>query len=538
MREGSFIWGHLEKQHRTAEKWIDWLWLVVLLIAALLLFSVNLGDLPLRDGDEGTVAQVAKEIWRASASEMRWLYPTLGGQAYHHKPPLLHILIAGAYSIGGVSELTTRLPGAIFTSLSVPLLYCLSREIFRHRWAAIYSALVYLTMLPVVRHGRLAILDGLVVSFLLVMMLCVLRSRRDLRYCLGIGLSFGLICLTQGLMGIVLGAVAIAFLFWDTPRLLNSRYLWIAIGLGTLPALGWYAAQILHYGNDFVRNGLPSQFLNHGTLSPTDSQAPWFYVLELLKWTWPWLIFLPQTASLVWENRNLSWSRLILVWSGLYLLLISLIGAKYACYILPLYPCLALAFGTQLAEIENLPLFSSYPRNWVAGLSILAVVASFGSIYFSWGTHLKTDLQLIFAAVALTMTLAAILAERGDGQFLKILFWGTYISLLLLMKSNYWVWELREAYPVKPVAHMIHRVNPAATKIYTSFPQYRPSLNFYSDRTIIPASFHELQYYWQYDRKPYILINASDAKKLQLDSMQLLDEAEGWKLITKETKRL
>ncbi|MBD2364034.1 glycosyltransferase family 39 protein [Anabaena minutissima FACHB-250] len=538
MREGSFIWGHLEKQHRTAEKWIDWLWLVVLLIAALLLFSVNLGDLPLRDWNEGTVAQVAKEIWRAPADEMRWLYPTLGGQAYHNKPPLLHILIATAYSLGGVSEWTTRLPGAIITALSVPLLYCLSREIFRHRWAAIYSALVYLTMLPVVRHGRLAMLDGVVVSFLLVMILCILRSRRDLRYCLGIGLSFGLICLTQGLAGILLGAVAIAFLFWDTPRLLNNRYLWIAIALGMLPVAGWYVAQIMHYGNDFFQNAWLNQSLNQSNLTLDNSQAPWFYLVELLKWTWPWLIFLPQTANLVWENRNLSWARLILVWCGVYLLLISLMGAKYSWYILPIYPCLALAFGTQLAEIENLPLFSTYPRTWVAGLSILAVAASFGSIYFSWGTHPKTDLQLIFAAVALTMILAAILAERGDGQFLKILFWGTYISLLLLMKSNYWVWELWEAYPVKPVADMINRVNPSVTNIYTSFPQHRPSLNFYSDRTIIPASVDRLQYSWQYDRQPYLLINASAIKKLHLDSMKLLDEAEGWKLITKETKRL
>jgi hypothetical protein len=37
------------------------------------------------------------------------------------------------------------------------------------------------------------------------------------------------------------------------------------------------------------------------------------------------------------------------------------------------------------------------------------------------------------------MTLAAILAERGNGQFLKVLLWGSYISLLLLMRSNYWV---------------------------------------------------------------------------------------------------
>ncbi|MGH1396371.1 MAG: ArnT family glycosyltransferase [Trichormus sp.] len=538
MREGSFIWGHLEKQHRTAEKWIDWLWLVVLLMAAVLLFSVNLGDLPLRDWNEGTVAQVAKEIWRAPAEEMRWLYPTLSGEAYHNKPPLLHILIAVAYSLGGVSEWTTRLPGAMITALSVPLLYCLSREIFRHRWAAIYSALVYLTMLPVVRHGRLAMLDGVVVSFLLVMMLCILRSRRDLRYCLGIGLSFGLICLTQGLTGILFGAVAIAFLFWDTPRLLNSRYLWIAMGLGMLPVAGWYTAQILHYGKEFIPYGWLNQSLNPSQLTPETSQPPWFYLVELVKWTWPWLIFLPQTANLVWENRNLSWARLILVWCGVYLLLISLIGAKYSWYILPIYPCLALAFGNQLAEIENLPLFSNYPRTWVAGLSMLAVFASFSSIYFSWGTHPKTDLQLIFAAVALTMTLAAILAERGDGQFLRVLFWGTYISLLLLMKSHYWVWELWEAYPVKPVAEMINRVNPRVTDIYTSFPQHRPSLNFYSDRTIIPVSNYQLQHHWHYHQQPYLLLNTSTIKSLRLDSVKTLGEAEGWKLITKDTKRL
>ncbi len=132
----------------------------------MLLFSINLGELPLRDWDEGTVAQVAREIWRAPAGSMRWLYPMLGGVPYHNKPPLMHLLIAWTYSLLGVNEWTTRLPGAMLTAISVPLLYCIGREIFRQRWAAIYSALIYLTMLPVVRHGRLAMLDGAVICFL------------------------------------------------------------------------------------------------------------------------------------------------------------------------------------------------------------------------------------------------------------------------------------------------------------------------------------------------------------------------------------
>ena len=76
----------------------------------------------------------------------------------------------------------------------------------------------------------------------MVMMLCVLRSRRDLRYCLGVGIGFGLICLTQGLFGVFLGAIAIVFLFWDTPRLLTSYYLWTGILIGILPVACWYGA--------------------------------------------------------------------------------------------------------------------------------------------------------------------------------------------------------------------------------------------------------------------------------------------------------
>ncbi|MBD2691563.1 ArnT family glycosyltransferase [Anabaena catenula] len=539
MQEGSFIWIHLEKQHRAVEKWIDWLWLIVLLFAAVVLFSINLGGLPLRDWDEGTVAQVAREIWRAPAGSMRWLYPTLGGEPYYNKPPLMHWLIAWAYSLGGVNEWTTRLPSAIITANSVPLLFCIAREIFHQRWAAVYSALIYLTMLPIVRHGRLAMLDGAVVSLLMVMMLCVLRSRRDLRYCLGIGISFGLICLTKGMVGILLGAIAAVFLFWDTPRLLTSYYLWIGIFIGSLPVVAWHSAQLLHYGYYFSQiNSVDQPFNQIGKIANGQSEAPWYYVIELLKWTWPWLVFLPQTVRLTWENRSLSWAKLIIVWTGVYLLLISLISIKLPWYIIPIYPSLALGFGFQLAETENLRLFSSYPRAWVTSFAMLAVAAFAGSVYFSWGSADKTDLQMIFAAVALTMTLAAILVERGDGQFLKILIWGSYISLLLLMKSNYWVWELGEAYPVKPVATMIARANPTVRQIYTSFAYSRPSLDFYSDRTITPASHGELQYYWQFNAQPYFLLNASALSNLNLKSIKVVDQAEGWQLITKDTNRL
>lgn len=532
MRHRIFTWSYSKNSNRRADTWIDTLWILGLLLAAIILFSINLG-VPLRDWDEGTVAQVAREIWRSPADSWRWLYPILGGEPYLNKPPLMHLLIALAYSIGGVNEWTSRLPGAMLTAVSVPLLYGIGREIFPQRLPAVFSALVYLTLLPVVRHGRLAMLDGAVVCFFLLMILCLLRSRRNLGYCLGVGISLGLICLTKGILGILLGAIALLFLLWDTPRLLTSWYLWVGILIGSAPVVAWYIAQWQHYGNTFTDIGIVNQSLSRIWASVEGhSGPPWYYILEILKYAWPWLIFLPQGLKLARENRNLSWAKLLLVWSGAYLLAISVMGTKLPWYVLPIYPAISLAMGVQLAQVWNLPCPASYPRTWSAFLTLMAVGATFGSLYFGWGGE-DRGLQLILAAAAGTMTLAAILVAQGDRQFLLILLWGMYISLLLLMSSRHWVWELAEAYPVKPVAAMIQKSTPVNQKIYTSYPYGRPSLNFYSDRQIVPASTSELQYHWQ-QKQPYLLLNESSLSNLMLNSVKRISTAEGWTLITRE----
>lgn len=543
MYKQTFAWGRAKKRFRRPQEWVEWLWIVGLLLAAVLLFGINLGGVSLRDWDEGIVAQVARDIWRAPSGRSGWLYPTIGGEPYLNKPPLMHWLIALTYSIGGVNEWTTRLPGAMLTALSVPLLYGIGREIFRQRLWAIFSALTYLTMLPVVRHGRLAMLDGAVECFFLLMIWCLLRSRRDLRYCLGVGLSFGLICLTKGIMGVLLGAIALGFLFWDTPRLLSSWYMWIGILLGSADVVFWYGAQWLHYGQTF-NTVIVNQSLGRVWSSVENHRGPaWYYLLESCKYAWPWLLFLPQGLRLTWNNCNLSWAKLVLVWSGVYLLAISAMETKLPWYVLPLYPALALAIGAQLAEVWQWQ-SSAYPRAWVAVLALLALGSTFGSFYYGpWMSSQKWELQVILAAVALTMTLATMLVALGDKQFISILFWGSYVSLLLLMTSHYWLWELEEAYPVKPVAAMIQNGTPVGQKVYTSYPNSRPSLNFYSDRQVIPviddssqglSAIAQLQQKWQQDSHPYFLLDRPAQEKLKLTSVKLLGTAEGWTLMTKE----
>ena len=449
MYNTSFAWNRLKKWMRWSDTWIDQLLVLGLLLAALLLFTINLG-IPLRDWDEGTVAQVAREIASAPVQSLKWLYPTLAGEPYLNKPPLIHILIAASYKVFGINEWSTRLLPASLTAISIPLLYGVGREIFKSRTPAIFSALIYLTLLPVVRHGRLAMLDGSVLCFLLLMILCVLRSRRDLRWCLGAGIAFGLICLTKGIMGVLLGAIAVLFLLWDTPRLLTSRFFWLGIMLGSIPVVAWYTAQWLHYGQLFIGTGILGQSLAR-IWHPVENHRgePWYYLLEIIKYTVPWLLFFPLGWQQAWQNRNYSWGKLILVWSIGYFVAISVMATKLPWYVLPIYPAIALAGGVKLNEVwhdwDSLP----PSRTWIVSLTLLGLVAFAGSLYFTLlANPINLDLQLVLLSAALTFLISAVLLAQKDLQFIFVLFWGTYVTLLLFITSPHWVWELNEAYPL------------------------------------------------------------------------------------------
>jgi 4-amino-4-deoxy-L-arabinose transferase-like glycosyltransferase len=532
----------------------DKLWMWAFLLAAILIFGLNLGGVALRDWDEGIAAQVSREIWR---DKLNWLYPTIGGMPYFNKPPLVHWLIGLCFAVGGVSEWTARLIPAMLTAASVPLLYAIGRELFLRRSIAIFSALVYLTLLPVVRHGRLAMLDGAVLCFLLGAMWCLLRSRRDLRYALGAGIGFGLICLTKGVMlGLLLGAIGCLFLLWDTPRLLTTGYIWSGLAIGTLPVAAWYFAQWVHYGQEFINTNLVSQsFRRIGETVGNHKGPPWYYLLEILESAWPWQLFWLQGLRLTWENRSFAGPKLIIVWSGFYLLAISVMNTKLPWYILPIYPVFALAVGSYLAEVweqmemraepekeaaeEHFDAVSLLPHPAILG--VLAVVAVVGCIYFSGlvpiGKYIvprEGDLQLMLIFVALTMTISAVLLHRKDRQFLLVLIWGTYVTLLVFVASDNWVWELAEDYPVKPIAEIVRTGTPAGQQVFTSHRLPRPSLNFYSERQVIVTDAVTLQQKWQTLPQPYFLLEKPVLKHLGLQNAEIVKTFDDWILVTRK----
>lgn len=504
----------------------DGQWTLILFAAALCLGLVNLGGVPLRDWDEGTYAMVAREIHRSG----EWMFLTLQGQPFLLKPPLLEWLIACGYQFWGIHEWTTRLFPALITAFSVPLLYQIGRLLFEQQRVALTAAQVYLTLLPVVRHGRLAMHDGIAVTAFLLLILCCLKARHHRIWGLGVGIAVGLIGLSKGILVILLGAIASLFLIWEKEAaLLFHPYTGLGLILGGIPLLGWYGAQVQKYGTTFWQVHFLSQSFDRVWQSVEGNRGPlWYYLLEVLKYGWPWLIFLPIGAVWLWRYRYVTWAKLTGLGFIGYLGPISLMGTKLPWYIMPLYPFLALIVAVGLNQVWQVR--RRYRQVHAGVIGFFAIATLLAGIVLAAIEHKPTlcGLGIILGG---TLGLASWQLWYSDRRFQFTLFTGLYLALLVLFSSPLWLWELNEAFPVRPVATLLQQSTPDNAIIYTAFPYSRPSLDFYSDRPVKPIGNQNLQALW--DSGAYLLLDATTMQQVQelRSQSQILGQAEGFTLL-------
>jgi len=310
-------------------------------------------------------------------------------------------------------------------------------------------------------------------------------------------------------------------------------YWWTGLLLGSAPSLVWYGTWAIQNPQAFRAAEFVHSSLEHFWTPGTPPRNFWYHPIQILKFSVPWLLFWSYGLRHTWENRIWGWAKLVLVWAGVYTSLILVLANNLPFYILPVYPALALAGGAYLADIWHGSSRKAYPRSWSIGLLVLGLGAIAGSIGFAILPGADRSLAVICACVALTAGVAAVLVARRDLQFILILFWGMYISLLLFMTSPYWSWELEAAYPVKAISGILNKTPKTAT-IYASLPSERPALTFYSDRQIIPAFFPELKKRWKQEKSPYLLLDTKTFDRLKLESVRQLDRVPGWVLITKK----
>jgi 4-amino-4-deoxy-L-arabinose transferase-like glycosyltransferase len=295
--------------------------------------------------------------------------------------------------------------------------------------------------------------------------------------------------------------------------------------LGNAPAIAWFAAQWQHYGENFLQVNFQAQTFARLTQSVEGhSGPPWYYLIELIKYSFPWLLFLPGSFYLAWKKRHTTWGRLIIIGTIVYLLTIS----KLPWYVMPVYPFLALAIGAKFSDIWQYSHFKW--RSLPIFIAVIAIAGLGGCVYFL--SAKKEPVLIVMSIVlAISMGIVAWLIKQGDRNFIPVLFSGMYLVLALLMSSQSWIWELKEAFPVKPVAALIRANVSPGTQIYTSFAYGRPSLDFYSDCKVTPATVPLLQQ--MLSNKSYLLLDDAALQQINLAGSKIIGAANGFTLITK-----
>jgi len=484
-------------------------WLIVLLWAgAIVLLFQHLGDLPLRDWDEALVARVAEEIsLRPFPANM---LPTLWDQPYLNKPPLLHALIGLAiglwrHTVGSAvirqvpPEWLVRAVPALLSSLIVPLVALVQSRLRPcDRLAAICTAAVALTLLPLMRHGRLAMLDGTLISAMALQWWALLSlpatpSRsHQCRWGLIAGSAGSAILLLKAPASMPLLFGACLLLAWErrwTPRQWLPLLFWIGIGL--LPGLLWHGWHLLERGPEALamwgRQGLAR------VVSPMEGHSGgWIVpVLEVLEGGWPWLALWPLAMLTALQQRRSRWGfwclGLTLLTAGAVLPL----RTQLPWYSHLLWPSFALSVGPLLAQLIQRSSATSKLTNRLL-LAVPCFWILVGAVLLTVHGRLSVPATVtIPAALALVLGGGLLISpwpkwRQWGAAALIALLWS---ALFELFASPIWLWELSEQWSVKPVAAWLHPLTTADRPPPLLLQEIeRPSLSWYLGQKVTTGS--------------------------------------------------
>ena len=369
-------------------------------VAALLVALVTVTGLftrPLLAIDETRYAAVALEMLQRGD----WLVPHLNAEAYSHKPPLLFWMVAGGWTLFGVSEMWARLVAPLAGIVALSLVSALARALWpddaRARgWAPMITAgaLVWATF------GTLFMFDTLLACAALLGVLGVHQAvEHDRRR----GVCFLAVAITLGVLAkgpvilIHLLPVALAAPWWATPRVGRRWGRWYAallgaVLLGTGGALLWAVPAGAAGGPAYQQAIFLGQTAGRMTKSFAHGRALWWYLPLLPALLFPWFVW-PETwramRALRLAPRDTG-VRFCVVWSAAGLLAFSLVSGKQLHYLLPLMPASALLLARGLSQREAAPL----ARPWVVALVIAllsaAVIAAATTSWFDaaiWWPH-------------------------------------------------------------------------------------------------------------------------------------------------------
>jgi len=354
-----------------------------LLVLAVLVpaLTVGLGWGPLMDWDENIYGEAARE----AVTRGNFFSPTVNGQPFAEKPPLVIWEMAASFRLFGIGEAAARLPSAVNSIVFAVLLIAIARPRLGGEAALLWALMQATALLPLLL-ARAAVMDASFNALIGLAALCLYeydlaheawRGRGGRRWAhwawlLGAALAMGLSVLVKGPLGGVIPLVAYASLKLAKPRpwpRLGHIAVCGAVALGV--ALSWYAANWLTQGDEFLRRF--AEFQGMLFSKPLDGhRGPVFYhviagVIGLFPWTPLLLLYLLRPVrQAVWSDpATRPLAAMSLGWIAFVLALFSAVQTKLPHYSASMY--LPLALLCVLALRVTVAAWGRLPR-WVCGL--------------------------------------------------------------------------------------------------------------------------------------------------------------------------
>lgn len=381
-----------------------WASLLVMAVACLLFFSGLRA--PLLEPQEARYAEIPRQM----LAQGRWLVPTLHGEDYLDKPPLLYWSVMTMYRLFGPYDWAARLVPGIAGVGCVLATLLWGRRMFGPR-GGVCAAAVLCVLPEFVYRCRMLTFDGLLALWTTTALACAWRavegSRLRLTWWLLSAVACGFGMLTKGPVAMLLVGVPVGLILFLAPSKARVGLRgWCAFVLfACLVAAPWYA-MVMAARPDFATYF----FWRHNIVrfvAPFDHAKPfWFYLPQLVIGLAPWVVLLPLLLwHLTTRPRRAALRRpaglgFALLTFGWMLLFFSLAGSKRPVYLVPLLPPLALALGWLVARYSPRFTRGSVPAEWVTGGGLCAgtAVALLG---ISTGViRIEVGLTLIGAALA------------------------------------------------------------------------------------------------------------------------------------------
>ena len=319
--------------------------MVVLLFAALVLFTARMGDLSLPSLEDAFYGREAVEMARSG----RIYTVTWNGEPTHQHPPLHLWLVARTFDALGERDLAARLPTVVL-ALGTMLLTWRIGVLTLGRAAAVAGVACLLATPIFVDNARRLMMEVPLTFWIAGTVWVYLEARERPRWQVALAIPLGAAILTKSVLGLMpLLALVGALASEELRAPLRRPWVWIGLALGLAIGASWLAHQWWTQGSGAVASHLLAHVVRRSARS-LSFRALRAYPLILLKFFQP--VILPGLLGL-WlalrrPGRQRAGSFVLGAWILLPVVLYSFSSFRTPRFIFPILPPLALCAGYAL----------------------------------------------------------------------------------------------------------------------------------------------------------------------------------------------